>query len=262
VIVNEWSFFLLANLLDSGLIRATEPPWRESVLIASDLTIRRGDLLLCTQVNFRVSSGQILHIRGQNGIGKTTLLMMLAGLLPTSEIHEDKKRLVWAQATAVDWPVLYIGHLAGLNSGLSVAENLEFLQGINTSSEEGLSAALDQVGLSGYEDVAVSRLSSGQKRRVSLARLWLSNDSDTLWLLDEPFNALDAAMTRRLCQRLALHAELGGRVILTSHQTFMLSVQTLDLEQFAIAKDEEIGDFETVDQENSFSERALCENQA
>jgi heme exporter protein A len=262
VIVNEWSFFLLTSLLDSGLIGATEPRWRESTLIASDLTIRRGDLQLCSQVGFSLSSGQILHIRGQNGIGKTTLLMMLAGLLPTSETHQDKKLLVWADATAADWPVLYIGHLAGLNSGLTVGENLEFLQGINAGSDEGLSAALDRVGLSGYEDVAVSRLSSGQKRRVSLARLWLSNDSDTLWLLDEPFNALDAAMTMRLCQRLALHAELGGRVILTSHQPFMLSVHTLDLELFAIAKDEEIGEFETVDRENSFSERALCENQA
>ena len=251
----------LVSLLDSGLIATTQQRWRESALVATDLTILRGDLLLCTQVNFRVSSGQILHIRGQNGIGKTTLLMMLAGLLSTSETQQDKKILVWADAIAADWPVHYIGHLAGLNSGLTVAENLEFLQGINTSSEEGLSAALDQVGLSGYEDVAVSRLSSGQKRRVSLARLWMSNDPDTLWLLDEPFNALDAAMTMRLCQRLAVHVEQGGRVILTSHQPFMLSVDTLDLEQFVWARDEEIGEFETVDRENSFSERALCENQ-
>jgi heme exporter protein A len=249
------------HLTNSLIASPTEPSWRASALVARDLTIQRGDIVLCWQVSFNLSSDQILHIQGQNGIGKTTLLMMLAGLLPTSEVHRDKKTLVWADATASDWPILYIGHLAGLNATLSVRENLEFLQGINAASVERLSAALDMVGLSGYEDVAVSRLSSGQKRRVSLARLWMSSDPDALWLLDEPFNALDAAMTMRLCERLALHAENGGRVILTSHQTFMLSVQTLNLEQFALPQDAERGEFDDLVSHNSFRENLGCENQ-
>jgi heme exporter protein A len=230
----------LINLTSSNLNVTAAPRWRESVIVATNLTTRRGDIRLCTQVNFSVASGQILHIQGQNGIGKTTLLMMLAGLLPSSETHQNVHSLVWADSSAADWPVLYIGHLSGLNSVLSIRENLTFLQGINPSAGEDISVALDRVGLLGYEDVAVSRLSSGQKRRVSLARLWLSSDPDTLWLLDEPFNALDAAMTKRLCERLALHAAVGGRIVLTSHQTFMLSVQTLDLETFAYTQDNEL----------------------
>ena len=223
--------------------------WRTSVLVAQNLTIERGDLQLCSQVSFNIASGQILHIQGPNGIGKTTLLMMLVGLLPTPKIYLKNRALDWAGMSTSEWPVLYIGHLAGLNAELSVRENLVFLQGINTASCMNLSRALDIVGLSGYEDVAISRLSSGQKRRVSLARLWLSHDPEALWLLDEPFNSLDVSMTRLLSERLALHAEGGGRVILTSHQAFMFSVQTLDLEQFALTEGEENTDVASADRE-------------
>lgn len=226
---------------------ASKLSWRTSMLVAQNLTIERGDLQLCSQVSFNVTSGQILHVQGPNGIGKTTLLMMLAGLLPASENHLKDGSLDWAGVPISEWPVLYIGHLVGLSAGLSVRENLAFLQGINTNSGANLSLALDMVGLSGYEDVTISRLSSGQKRRVGLARLWLNHDSESLWLLDEPFNALDVGMTRRLSERLAQHVERGGRIILTSHQALTLSVQTLDLGQFALPQDEESVGIESAD---------------
>ncbi len=225
----------MVNLASNELVLSkAEPCWQAHALVAMNLTIARGDSILCSQVDFSVSSGQILHVQGQNGIGKTTLLMILAGLLSTAKRDQGEKTLAWADQSASEWPVLYIGHLAGLNAGLSVRENLRFLQGLNAVSGVGLDMALDAVGLSGYEDIAVAHLSSGQKRRVSLARLWLTKDHDALWLLDEPFNSLDAAMTARLSKRLVQHTEGGGRVILTSHQALMIPVQTLDLAKFAL----------------------------
>lgn len=242
--------------MNNGLVKsAFETSWRSTALIATNLAVARGDTVLCSHVSFSVSNGQILHVQGQNGVGKTTLLMILAGLLPVSDDgRRYKQTLVWANLPASEWPVLYIGHLAGLNAGLSVRENLEFLQGLNTGSMEQFSVALDHVGLSGYEDITLSRLSSGQKRRVSLARLWLRHDADVLWLLDEPFNSLDARMTMKLSERLAEHAERGGRVILTSHQALTIPVQILDLDEFVLPLSD--GGLES---ENSPDEYQICE---
>lgn len=201
-------------------------------LVANNLTIARGDNVLCLHVSFTISSGQILHIQGPNGIGKTTLMMMLAGLIPVPSL--DKTKLMWGDQTPEDWSVLYIGHLSGLNTGLSVRENLRFLQSLNSDSDANLDMALNEVGLFGYEDITVSQLSSGQKRRVSLARLWLTDGADRLWLLDEPFTALDAVMASRVSERLMEHTKAGGRVILTSHQPLNIPVEVLRLEKYAV----------------------------
>lgn len=245
--------FLLVSLINPEWTESTTPSiWRINPLIADNFTIARGDMELCSQVHFTIASGQILHIQGSNGVGKTTLLMMLAGLIPifeSREAHQNTNSLSWAAAPVSEWPVLYIGHSLGLNSGLTIRENLRFLQGINADSDQQLSLALDIVGLSGYEDVAISRLSSGQKRRVSLARLWMNSNHDALWLLDEPFNALDSDMVSRLSDRLAQYAEQGGRIILTSHQALTLAVHTLDLEQFALQADVERAEIATMDRE-------------
>ncbi len=245
------------KILDNGLIKlATELSLRASTLFAKRLKIARGDTLLCSQVTFSLASGQILHVRGQNGVGKTTLLMTLAGLLPVPEHCQNGPALVWANSPVLEWPVLYLGHLSGLNSGLSVRENLEFLQGLSKKSTACLSVVLDCVGLSGYEDFVVSRLSSGQKRRVSLARLWLSDDSEALWLLDEPFSALDHRVTTKLCERLIVHVERGGRVILTSHQTLTIPAQMLDLEQFVSGRTSDHNDLDGI-----YGERPYIESQ-
>ncbi len=232
----------------------TELSWRANTLIAKNLNVARGDTLLCSQVTFNLASGQILHVQGQNGVGKTTLLMILASVLPVPMDRRDERSLVWANLPVLDWPILYIGHLSGLNSQLSVRQNLEFLQGLHQKSTTRLSAALDCVGLSGYEDVVVSRLSSGQQRRVSLARLWLCDDSDALWLLDEPFNALDASMTKTLRERLVMHVERGGRIILTSHQALMIHAQTLNLDQYFSDQMDHQLDAERIDAERQYVE--------
>lgn len=229
-------FFLTIFKFSRAVKPAIENRLRSQVLMAKNLTVSRGDIALCSQVNFSVASGQILHIQGPNGIGKTTLMMLLAGLIPVSGL--DKTCLMWGDSPPDDWSVLYIGHSVGLNSGLSVRENLRFLQGLNADFDTNLDAALSAVGLVGYEDIDVAKLSSGQKRRVSLARLWLSEDADRLWLLDEPNTALDVAMTKRLSERLIEHTLNGGRVILTSHQPLSVPVKILDLEQLTVQSDD------------------------
>ncbi|AXI04624.1 cytochrome c biogenesis heme-transporting ATPase CcmA [Aquirhabdus parva] len=198
-------------------------------MIAKNLQIVRGDLLLSDPLDFTVESGQILHVQGHNGAGKTTLLMMLAGLLPVV----GGSTLLWADAKPSAWPVLYIGHRMGINSTLSVRQNLEFLHALNSETLIQLPSALEAVGLVGYEDTPVAQLSSGQKRRVALARLWLTSLSSELWLLDEPLTALDQVMVERLCQQLQAHTKRGGRVILTSHQSLTIPCQILNLAEYS-----------------------------
>lgn len=195
-------------------------------LMLNDVRVMRGDIRLCGPLTVSIDAGQIWQIAGPNGTGKTTLLMMLAGLLPI-----QSGAACWRKQPPVDWPTLYIGHLAGLNAALTVQENLAFLAALGggadcTSTE--LLHALAMTGLAGYEQVPVARLSSGQKRRVGLARLWLPHAAP-LWLLDEPMTALDVQMIARLNQRLADHAATGGRVLLTSHQPVAVVSHVLDL---------------------------------
>lgn len=195
-------------------------------LVLNDVRVMRGDIRLCGPLTVSIDAGQIWQIAGPNGTGKTTLLMMLAGLLPI-----QSGAACWRKQPPADWPTLYIGHLAGLNAALTVQENLAFLaalgEGADCTSTE-LLHALAMTGLAGYEQVPVARLSSGQKRRVGLARLWLPHAAP-LWLLDEPMTALDVQMIARLNQRLADHAATGGRVLLTSHQPVAVVSHVLDL---------------------------------
>lgn len=207
-----------------------------SALILDDLMVMRGDVALCGALHLDIQAGEIWHVVGSNGTGKTTLLMMLAGLLPI-----QRGRLDWQGRSASEWSTLYVGHLSGLNSSLSVLQNLQFLANLaqqNTRISR-LYDALAQVGLAGYEDVPVARLSSGQKRRVGLARLWLE-PVPALWLLDEPLTALDVAMVERLNTRIVQHAAQGGRVILTSHQPVACVTHTLDLAQYRVVAEDEI----------------------
>jgi heme exporter protein A len=197
-------------------------------LILDDLMVMRGDIALCGALQVQIHAGEVWHIVGANGTGKTTLLMMLAGLLPIQQ-----GRLHWCDRPAHQWSTLYLGHLAGLNPSLSVVQNLRFLAALAQQrvTASALVTALLEVGLTGYEDVPVARLSSGQKRRVGLARLWL-DPVPALWLLDEPLTALDVDMVGHLNTRIQQHAAQGGRVMLTSHQPMACVSHTLDLSQY------------------------------
>lgn len=110
--------------------------------------------------------------------------------------------------------LLWIGHQPGIKTRLTALENLHFYHRDGDTAQ--CLEALAQAGLAGFEDIPVNQLSAGQQRRVALARLWLTRA--TLWILDEPFTAIDVNGVDRLTQRMAQHTELGGIVILTTHQ--------------------------------------------
>ena len=201
-----------------------------SILQFTQLTVQRGETPLCEQVKLSLVAGDICHLVGANGTGKTTLLMQLAGLLPVLTGNISYKGL----ASAPVQP-LYVSHQLGINTSLSVAQNLTFLLNLYgmTPSADDIDAALTWVGLQGFETISSSHLSAGQTRRVTLARLYLLDANITpLWLLDEPFTALDVDMVARMETRLIEFAQAGGAIIMTSHQPVTVATQRLDLSEY------------------------------
>ena len=194
-------------------------------LIADNLVGVRGDKLLFEHVNFTVTGGTVLYLQGANGSGKTTLLRTMCGL---SKPHEGSVK--WAgediYALAEDYykHVLYIGHLPGIKEDLSALENLQFSLAL-AGTEVSLSYAsevLNMLGLSNRLNLPPRVLSQGQKRRVALARLWLQDLP--LWILDEPFTALDTHAAGLLKARIEAFANDGGMVMMTTHQEVGMNV--------------------------------------
>ena len=189
------------------------------MLSAQQISCHRQNRVLFQQLDFTVLPGQILQVEGPNGAGKTTLLRMMAGLL-----KPDDGDILW-QSQSIEKlkedytrHLLYLGHKPAVKSLLTPYENLLFYYQMHHKEPEGerIWQALEEVSLIGYEDVPVCQLSAGQQRRANLARLWLSEAS--LWILDEPFTAIDVAGVKRLTERFHQHAELGGIILFTSHQ--------------------------------------------
>lgn len=202
------------------------------LLTVHHLSIKRGDMTLCRHIDCTVRQGDIVHLAGENGLGKTTLLMQLMGLLPTDEGNISHPKTARP---------LYIAHQAGISDVLTVEQNLCFLMALYDikPSDDELDMALECVGLYGYRHMSVSRLSAGQVRRVGLARLWLVLPKITpLWVLDEPLTALDVAMVERLCGRLKMFANQGGGVLLTSHQPIEVATKLLDLTAYRAFDDD------------------------
>ena len=204
-----------------------------SALLALDnLTVQRGEIPLCEAVTLNLAAGSICHLIGANGTGKTTLLMQLAGLLPV--LTGD----VYYQGT-VSLPIqpLYVSHQLGIHPNLTVAQNLTFLLNLYgiTPSKADIDDALVWVGLQGFETISSSHLSAGQTRRITLARLYLLTPEVTpLWLLDEPFTALDVDMVARMEERLRDFANEGGAILMTSHQAVEVVNQLLDLSDYMV----------------------------
>lgn len=183
-----------------------------ALLRADALSLERGGRELFCGLSFTVRPGQLLQIEGPNGAGKTSLLRILAGL----------SRYGFGGRVHRQAPQLYLGHHPAVKALLTPRENLAWhVAGEGGHSDTRIEAALEQVGLYGYEDVPSMTLSAGQHRRVNLARLYLS--SAPLWLLDEPFTAIDKAGVAQLEQLLENHVQGGGAVILTSHQALQLT---------------------------------------
>ncbi|MEO8309982.1 MAG: heme ABC exporter ATP-binding protein CcmA [Caldimonas sp.] len=185
----------------------------DAVLVVRDLECRRGDRVLFAPISFVVGAGQIVWIRGANGQGKTTLLRTIAGLSAPAA-----GEIAWAGAPEIAPRPLYLAHANALKEDLTVAESLRFLLHLGGSHVEGgdVDAALERFGMTSRKDAFVRTLSQGQRRRVALARLAAQRELRP-WLLDEPFDALDAAGVELLAGILVQHAKRGGSVVLTSH---------------------------------------------
>jgi heme exporter protein A len=190
------------------------------MLEAADLECIRGSRRLFSALSFRVDPGALLWVLGPNGSGKTSLLRVLCGL-----IRPDKGSVRWhgedvrSAQEAFRADLLYIGHAVGVKADLSSHENLRY-----SLAQSGIAAgtadvdeALRGLGLQGYEHISARALSQGQQRRVALARLSLASTKH-LWILDEPFTALDNEAVRIVQLNLAAQIARGGTVVFTSHQ--------------------------------------------
>ncbi|EMU61339.1 heme ABC exporter, ATP-binding protein CcmA [Escherichia coli p0305293.15] len=185
------------------------------MLEARELLCERDERTLFSGLSFTLNAGEWVQITGSNGAGKTTLLRLLTGLS-----RPDAGEVLWQGQPlhqvrdSYHQNLLWIGHQPGIKTRLTALENLHFYHRDGDTAQ--CLEALAQAGLAGFEDIPVNQLSAGQQRRVALARLWLTRA--TLWILDEPFTAIDVNGVDRLTQRMAQHTEQGGIVILTTPQ--------------------------------------------
>ena len=200
-------------------------------LTAEKLTVQRGSRRLVEGLSFTVRCGQALALEGANGAGKTSLLRLIAGFLPAAagkvtltedgnEVSEPEER-----GRRIGW----LGHHDALKASFTVAEQLEFfgkLYGRPLRPEERL-ALLDEVGLTRQAELPCRYLSAGQRRRLALARLLLT--ARRLWLLDEPFAALDTAGKALVGRLIARHCGQGGIVLAATHEPLGLGNESLKL---------------------------------
>lgn len=177
--------------------------------------------MLFRGVDLELRPGSVTWLRGTNGSGKTSLMRILAGLAHAAEGEVTWAGRPFAKAGAeARRGVLYVGHTNALKDDLTLAEAVAFhaaLQGLDRERERA-EVAIDRVRLAPWRNSAVRTLSQGQRRRGALARLAL-DDAPRAWILDEPFDALDAASVTLLAALIEVHAARGGAVLLTSHQT-------------------------------------------
>ena len=195
-----------------------------ALLSARGLTCIREERVLFEALDVDVSAGDIVQIEGPNGAGKTSLLRIIAGLSqPYDGAIYFQNTPIAKQRETFHQDLLYLGHLPGVKDEMTAQENLEFnlaLHGLDSHTAE---ATLAEVNLLGFEDALASHLSAGQHRRIALARLWQSQAK--IWILDEPFTAIDKLGVEKLEQLFVQHADSGGCVILTTHQDLSLPAE-------------------------------------
>ncbi len=188
------------------------------MLEATDLACHRGDRRLFSNVCLTAGPGRLVSVLGPNGSGKTSLLRILCGVR-----SPDQGVVAWQGrniASLKEWYVAqltYIGHLNGIKDDLTARENLESATRLAGAGvpRDTVDAALDAMGMTASGDLPTRVLSQGQRRRVALARLWISKNP--LWILDEPYTALDSTAARSLTLRLEQHLSQGGTIVLTAH---------------------------------------------
>jgi heme exporter protein A len=203
-----------------------------SMLKASGLACVRGERCLFEDLSFDLVAGQCLHVAGDNGAGKTSLLRILVGLLePSDGAVTWKGRAIRAARDEFAAELAFVGHLNGIKDELTVLENARFAAAVGGADPgaDVARAALAAMDLEDLADEPVRHLSQGQRRRVALARLCVPAPAP-LWILDEPFNALDAQSIERLHARIAARLATGGIVVLTAHQAIGLPAGARRLE--------------------------------
>lgn len=203
-------------------------------LVARNLECIRDTRALFTDLTFSVQSKQMLLLEGRNGSGKTSLLRMLCGIrLPDAGSVKWCGEDIYKLGAEYREYFCYVGHKDAIKQDLTPYENLRIAQVMgNSRFDRSIDEALEQFDLYGYEDLLTRNLSAGQQRKLSLARLVVTESP--LWLLDEPFTSLDRDGIKIVQDVMAVHLETGGMIILTTHHKVDLdgpSLQRIDLSQ-------------------------------
>lgn len=198
-------------------------------LVGESLAAIRGERVVFRNVNLEVSAGEVLTLHGPNGAGKTTLLRVLAGLLNVMTgrlllLGDDNKAITDERR---DQAIHFISHQDSIRSQLRVRETLAFHAALLGAPAKAIDPALRTWGLDKLAGLSGGLLSAGQRRRLSLARLSLQPRS--LWLLDEPMTALDAASRTRLTEICKAHLASGGMIVAATHEPFMGDPRSLYL---------------------------------
>jgi heme exporter protein A len=205
-------------------------------LQAIGLACTRGERQLFNEINFELVAGEAMCVAGANGSGKTSLLRMLCGLAfpAEGEVRWNGRNIRHSREDFAS-QMIYLGHANGVKDDLAAWENLLIaatLAGHPITRDQAY-LALDQLGLELEADLPTRALSQGQRKRVALARLQFGMRAP-LWILDEPFTALDQTSVAHLCATLAAHLDAGGMLVYTTHQAVELRAHralTLDLSQ-------------------------------
>lgn len=202
------------------------------MLVCKNLSCIKQDRTLFEDLSFIIEKGDAVHLIGENGAGKTSLLRIIAGLSEPAAGELQWNGLSCHSITSTfKKDVLYLGHKLALQPNLTAIENLTYWMSLHTDTINcDLYSVLAKFGLTGLEDLPVKMLSAGQQRRVSLSRLMCK--SAEFWILDEPFTSLDVAGVKMLNEVLCCHVDDGGMLLLTSHSTLSaeLNVRLFELE--------------------------------